>query len=115
MPLCPKDVGRLLADALHTNQGRVRPLAELVFEKTAGNPFFTIQFLLALAEKQLLAFDPGMAAWAWDLPRIRVKGFTDNVADLMAAKLSSLPGATPKALGQLACLGDVAKAVIDSP
>jgi hypothetical protein len=40
----------------------------------------------------------------------RVKGFTDNVADLMAAKLSRLPTATQKALGQLACLGNVAKA-----
>jgi len=109
-PLRPEDVARLLADALHLEPGRVRSLAELVFEKTAGNPFFTIQFLLALAEQQLLAFDPGMAAWAWDLPLIRVKGFTDNVADLMAAKLSGLPGATQKALGQLACLGNVAKA-----
>jgi PAS domain S-box-containing protein len=109
-PLRPEDVARLLADALHTDQGRVRPLAELVFEKTAGNPFFTIQFLLALAEQELLAFDPGMAAWTWELPHIRVKGFTDNLADLMAAKLSRLPRATQKALGQLACLGNVAKA-----
>src|SRR5215468_8274599 len=48
-PLRPDDVARLLADALRTGPGRVRPLADLVFEKTAGNPFFTIQFLLALA------------------------------------------------------------------
>ena len=42
---CLTDVGRLLADALHTEPERVRPLAGLVFEKTGGNPFFTIQFL----------------------------------------------------------------------
>ncbi|MEW9584768.1 AAA family ATPase [Paraburkholderia sp. DGU8] len=106
-PLCPEDVGRLLADSLHTDQGRVRPLAELVFEKTAGNPFFTIQFLLTLAEQGLLVFDPGMAVWTWDLPRIRLKGFTENVADLMAVKLSGLPVATQEALGELACLGNV--------
>ena len=29
-----------------------------VFEKTHGNPFFTIQFLTALAEEKLLGFDP---------------------------------------------------------
>jgi PAS domain S-box-containing protein len=108
-PFRPDDVARLLADALHTDLERVRSLAELVFEKTAGNPFFTIQFLLALAEEALLAFDPGMAAWTWDLPRIRAKGFTDNVADLMAAKLSRQPPATQKALGKLACLGNVAE------
>jgi PAS domain S-box-containing protein len=109
-PLRPDDVTRLLADALHTEPGRVRPLAELVFEKTAGNPFFTIQFLLALAEQALLTFDPGMGAWTWDLPHIHAKSFTDNVAELMAAKLNGLPPATQNALGQLACLGNLAEA-----
>ena len=78
-------------------------------EKTDGNPFFAIQFLTALAEEALLTFDHGAAAWTWDLPRIRAKGFTDNVADLMAAKLSRLPAATREALGQLACLGNFAQ------
>ena len=108
-PLMAADVERLLADALHAEPGRAGPLAGLVFEKTAGNPFFTIQFLSALVEEALLAFDPGIAAWSWNLPRIRAKGFTDNVADLMAAKLSRLPPTTQNALGQLACLGNVAE------
>jgi PAS domain S-box-containing protein len=108
-PFMLDDVERLLADALHTEPERTRPLADLLFEKTAGNPFFTIQFLIALADEALLAFDPGKAAWSWDLQRIRAKDFTDNVADLMAAKLSRLPHATQNALGQLACLGNVAE------
>jgi len=110
-PLLRDDVERLLADALHTDPARVRPLAALVFEKSEGNPFFTIQFLLALKEEALLAFDPGTAAWTWDVQRIRAKGFTDNVADLMAAKLSRLAPSTQKALGHLACLGNAAETV----
>ena len=35
-PLGPWDVARLLADALRQSDGRVRPLADLVFEKTAA-------------------------------------------------------------------------------
>ena len=70
---------------------RARPLAQLVHEKTGGNPFFAIQFLTALAEEGLLVFDPGAAAWTWDLARIRAKGYTDNVVDLMAGKLNRLP------------------------
>src|SRR2546426_1082686 len=108
-PLGLDDVGRLVADALHCDPERALPLAQLVHEKTGGNPFFTIQFLIALVEEALLAFDPVTAAWTWDLPRIRAKGFTDNVADLMAAKLSRLPHGTQKALGPLACLGNVAE------
>jgi PAS domain S-box-containing protein len=108
-PLRPEDVERLIADALHADRERVQPLAELVFDKTAGNPFFTIQFLSALAEETLLTFDPDRAAWVWNLPRISAKGFTDNVADLMATKLSRLPPTTQKVLAQLACLGNVAE------
>ena len=67
------------------------PLADLVYDKTGGNPFFTIQFLTALAEEKLLAFSPGAGRWVWDLKRIRAKGYTDNVADLMVGKLARLP------------------------
>ena len=45
---------------------RARPLAQLVHEKTGGNPFFAIQFLTELAEEGLLAFDPVAQAWRWD-------------------------------------------------
>src|SRR5207248_3052113 len=44
-PLRIDDVGRLVADALHCKPERARPLAQLMHEKTGGNPFFAIQFL----------------------------------------------------------------------
>ena len=78
-------------------------------EKTAGNPFFVIQFLSALAEEGLLAFDHDAGRWSWDLDRIHAKGYTDNVVDLMVGKLTRLPAETQKALQQLACLGNSAE------
>ena len=105
-PLGLGDVGRLIADALHGERDGAKPLARLVHEKTAGNPFFTIQFLTTLAEEGLLAFDHGEARWSWDLERIEAKGFTDNVVELMLGKLGRLPEATQTALRQLACLGN---------
>src|SRR6202035_2403231 len=106
-PLGIDDVGRLVADALHCEADSSHPLAKLVHEKTGGNPFFAIQFLTALAEEGLLAFDPDAAAWIWDLARIRAKGYTDNVVDLMVGKLKRLSNTTQDALKQLACLGNV--------
>ena len=107
-PLAPSDVRRLIADALRAEPEHVRPLAKLVFEKTGGNAFFVNQFIAALAEDGLLAFDSDRRGWKWDIDRIRAKGFTANVADLMAAKMNRLPKATQEALGSLACLGSVA-------
>jgi PAS domain S-box-containing protein len=108
-PLELDDVSRLMADALHCEPGRARPLAELVQEKTGGNPFFAIQFFVALADEGLLCFDHDAARWRWKLDRIHAKGYTDNVVDLMVGRLTRLPVQTQAALQQFACLGNAAE------
>lgn len=108
-PLQGAHVAQLCADTLHTTVHRAASLADLVSEKTAGNPFFAIQFIMELAEEGLLAFDAEAARWQWDVARIRAKGITDNVAHLMQGKLSRLHASTREALGQLACLGNGAE------
>jgi PAS domain S-box-containing protein len=107
-PLGLNDVSRLIADALNCEPECARLLAELVQEKTGGNPFFAIQFFTALADEGLLAFDPVTRAWQWDINRIRAKTYTDNVVDLMAEKLKRFSASTQEVLKQLACLGNVA-------
>jgi len=108
-PLALDDIGRLVADTLRCEQARAQLLAQLVREKTGGSPFFAIQFISALADDGLIAFDPVTAAWTWDLTRIRAKGFTDNVVDFMVGKLNRLPDKTRDALKLLACLGNIAE------
>ena len=108
-PLAIGDVGSLVADSLHCDPDRALPLAQLVHEKTGGNPFFAIQFLTALADEALLVFDAGAGRWTWDLAGIRAKGYSDNVGDLMVKALGRLPAKTLEALEQLACLGNVAE------
>ena len=108
-PLSLKDVNQFVADALRCERVHASSLARLVHKKTAGNPFFAIQFLTALAEEHLLEFDAHKAAWILDPAQIRTRGFTDNVVDLMISKLKQLPIATQEALKKLACLGDNAE------
>jgi PAS domain S-box-containing protein len=107
-PLACDDFKQLIADALRCDPARVAPLAQLVQDKTAGNPFFVIQFLYTLAEEALLHLEHDTACWSWDLNRIRAKGYTDNVVDLLVSKVAQLPVKTQQALRQLACLGNVA-------
>src|SRR4029077_13390360 len=73
------------------------------------NPFFTIQFITALADEGLLSFDNRERRWVWDLSRIHAKGFTDNVVELMVGKLNRLPTETQHALQQFACMGNSAE------
>jgi PAS domain S-box-containing protein len=108
-PLAREDLGRLIGDALHCEPERVVVLAKLIHEKTAGNPFFANQFISALVEEDLLTFDYGEAQWSWDIDRIRAKGYTDNVVDLMVGKLTRLPVETQHVIQLLACIGNNAE------
>ena len=107
-PLSRDDLEQLIADSLRCEPETLAPLAELIHEKTAGNPFFTIQFISELEEEGLLIFDHVDGAMALGPDRIHAKGYTDNVVDLMVGKLNRLPTETQKALKQLACLGNSA-------
>ena len=107
-PLSLTDICDLVGDALRCDRSGAEPLATLICEKTAGNPFFAIQFLTDLVDEQLLEFDTWKGSWKWDLDRIRGKGFTENVVDLMIGKLQRLPAATQEGLKRLACLGSFA-------
>src|SRR5712664_3996082 len=106
------DLAGLITDSLHCEPERATGLAALIHEKTAGNPFFAIQFISALAEEGLVAFDYAAGRWSWDLNRIRAKGYTDNVVDLMVGKLNRLPVETQHALQLLACMGNSAECAL---
>ena len=107
-PLGHQHVGQLIADALRCELEDAAALSELVHAKTAGNPFFVLQFVYALADEGLFAFDHQAQRSFWDPDRIRGKGYADNVVDLMVGKLTRLPEESQKALQQLSCLGNVA-------
>ena len=107
-PLLREDLRRLTADALRCELDDAAPLSELAHAKTAGNPFFALQFLYALADEGLLTFEHDRARWSCDLDRIHAKGYADNVVDLMTGKLARLPDEAQKALQELACLGNLA-------
>ncbi|WP_437850539.1 AAA family ATPase [Sorangium sp. So ce363] len=105
-PLSAAHVGALVAEAVHAPEAHVEPLSQLVYEKTGGNPFFVLQFLIALHEERLITFDTEQRVWRWDIAAIRDKGFTDNVVELMAGKLNRLSVPTRDALKLAACLGN---------
>jgi predicted ATPase/signal transduction histidine kinase len=111
-PLALRDVTALVVDALGCSWGSAEPLAQLVHEKTGGNPFFVIQFFTALAEEELLWFDGANSVWTWDMDRLRGKEYTDNLGGFMAGKLNRLQDRTKEALGQFACLGSAAELAI---
>ena len=111
-PLEREHLDELVAETLRCPPIRAAPLAQLLHEKTGGNPFFAIKFLSALADEDLVAFDPAAGEWRWDLDRIRAQKHTQNVVELMVGRLNQLPAETKTTLQQLACLGNEAKTTL---
>ncbi|MEI8394699.1 MAG: ATP-binding protein [Rhodospirillaceae bacterium] len=105
-PLSIEDVQQLVSDTLSCPPSRAEPLARVVYDKSAGNPFFSNQFLSTLHEERLLELNLATGQWHWNITRIRDMSFTDNVVELMAGKLLRLPKTTRQALIELACLGN---------
>jgi predicted ATPase/serine phosphatase RsbU (regulator of sigma subunit) len=105
-PLQLAEIAQLISDALHQEPKIVKPLAELVYQKTSGNPFFINEFLKTVYEENLLSFDRAGKSWQWDIAQIEALGITDNVVDLMLDKLRKLSKATQQALYLAACIGN---------
>jgi predicted ATPase/serine phosphatase RsbU (regulator of sigma subunit) len=95
----------LLGDTLRLGGPAVRPLAEVLLRKTDGNPFFLQQFLTALAEQQVLKFDAELGRWTWDDARIEAAVASDNVVDLLIARLQRQSEAARQVLTLAACIG----------
>jgi len=105
-PLSFTHLRHLLADTFRSEQTQVDSLARLVYEKTGGNAFFTIQFLRTLHGEHLVGVDNAERGWRWDIDVIRTKGYADNVVDLMVGNLKKLSPETQRLLQTASCIGN---------
>ncbi len=105
-PLRREDLIEFVADTFRCSTDEAAPFAELVHEKTDGNPFFVIQFIKILGSEGVLYFDYQEGRWAYDLDGIRSMGITDNVVDLMVRKIGSLSDSTQNIVKLAACIGN---------
>ncbi|MUG92450.1 AAA family ATPase [Scytonema sp. UIC 10036] len=101
------NVIQFIGDTLNDDIQRTIPLAEIIFKKTNGNPFFITQLLKVMYQELLLVFDFNKQQWQWDIEKIIMTGILDkSVVDLVANRLNILPGITQKLLQLAACIGD---------
>ncbi|MBC1220656.1 AAA family ATPase, partial [Nostoc sp. UCD120] len=99
-------VCQLVSDTLKSNLENSKELAKLIFNKTAGNPFFINQLLKFVHQEKLLLFDFITAQWQWDIQHIQMLGITDNVVELMIGKIQKLKDSTQNILKIAACIGN---------
>ncbi|MCP4351243.1 MAG: AAA family ATPase [Desulfobacterales bacterium] len=105
-PLNPEHITQLVADTLGRDEQTAAPLADTLFRKTRGNPFFMTQFLTTLYQEKLLFFNPEQRRWEWDQEKIKNQDITDNVVDLLIQRLERMPRETQEIMHTAACIGN---------
>ncbi|MBX9253772.1 AAA family ATPase [Desmonostoc muscorum CCALA 125] len=104
-PLSQSQIDCLVADTLSCSTVLAQPLAELVYQKTKGNPFFATQFLRALHQEGYIAYDLQVGHWQCDMVSVKLLSLTDDVVQFMARQLQKLPEVTQEILKLAACVG----------
>ena len=102
-PLSLDRIAVLINDTL--NQISTPNLAQLILQKTGGNPFFVNEFLQELYSEELLKFNRKFRCWQYDIAEIAARDFTENVVELIIGKLQQLPTSSQEILSFAACLG----------
>ncbi|WP_438025880.1 AAA family ATPase [Sorangium sp. So ce233] len=105
-PLAREHVNELVSDSLGTPREDCRPLSDIIFAKTDGNPFFTIQYLESLCREGHLRFSSETGAWRWSVADIESMDVADNVVDLMVRRIQGLTRPTQQVLELAACIGN---------
>ncbi|EGK83759.1 multi-sensor signal transduction multi-kinase [Microcoleus vaginatus FGP-2] len=135
-PLDISSVNQFVADTLNCAPEKSLSLAELLFQKTGGNPFFLTQLIKFLNSKSLIQFkfspsanlvelaEPNLSdlaqpiserivkkcqipgEWQWDIEQIQEMAITDNVVELMINNIQKLSHNTQELLKLAACIGN---------
>jgi predicted ATPase/class 3 adenylate cyclase len=105
LQLSVDQVGELLGDSFNCPGKDAASLAELIVQKTDGNPLFVSQLLSVLHNERLIDFNYAKNRWEWDLRRIATQGVTEDVLALMSRKLLTIPPLAQEALKAAACMG----------
>ncbi|MCT7966814.1 AAA family ATPase [Laspinema sp. D1] len=101
-----ENIQELLSDTLSLGGDRIAPLAQFIYTKTDGNPFFSIQLLQSLAQDNLLTFDFEQGEWQWEINRLQGTEITDDVIELTLTQIQKLPEPTQALLNLAACIGN---------
>ncbi|MBD2313325.1 diguanylate cyclase [Desertifilum sp. FACHB-1129] len=99
-------LNQLIADTLSCSLETALPLTQLVYQKTHGNPFFSIQFLKVLHREGFITFDRDRGSWQCNVTQIKAKVLTDNIVEFLGLRLQKLSAATQEVLKIAACVGN---------
>jgi predicted ATPase/two-component sensor histidine kinase len=106
-PLAIKEINSLLVDTLDCDPKASLSLADLLLQRTRGNPFLLNLLLQSFYREQLLTFNFASLSWQWSLAQIRTTSIANhNILELVCSNLNQLPDTCLQILKLAACIGN---------
>lgn len=105
-PLDTTYINQIISDSFRCTNAEAELLGNICLAKTDGNPFFLIQFLNSLVDQGLIEFDTETLKWEWDAALIEKADITNNVVELMTARIQRLPERTKRIIKLASCIGN---------
>jgi signal transduction histidine kinase len=93
----------MIAEMLYVDRSAAAGLAEVIEPHTRGNPYETVELLIALRADGLLTVTG--AGWRWDEAAVAAHLGRSEVAGLLAARAAALPEESRQLAEAMACLG----------
>ncbi|GIW21862.1 MAG: serine/threonine protein kinase [Candidatus Sericytochromatia bacterium] len=95
----------ILSDIFSLPIEKVSNLANVLINKTGGNPFFIQHFINSLSENQIIKFDKNNQ-WTWDIDKINELEGTENLISIVMNRIHSLNKETFEILKTAAFIGN---------
>ena len=106
LPLQQQSISRLIAETFHCGSEAALPLAEMIEDRSGGNPLFIQELIRSLYDEQLIYFDQHEGEWNWSLPEISKKDIAENVFALMTGRMQNLSETARHNLQLASCMGN---------
>jgi predicted ATPase/signal transduction histidine kinase len=103
-PFSLGELNSLISQTINHDDSTTCFLTQMVFAKTQGNPFLSVNFFQSLYDQETISFNFETLTWEYDINRIKELCITDDVLDVMARELYLLGSPFRKILKLAACL-----------
>lgn len=85
---------------------KIHELATIIYQKTNGNAFYTIQLLKGLHKKGSIYINKNTGIWEWNIEEIKNSESSLNVIEYMTSKLGSLSKEAFHVVTHASCFGN---------
>jgi predicted ATPase len=100
-----KSVNDLVSETLHIIPRITRPLSDVLYQKSRGNPLFLRQLVGSMNGQGLIYVNLNQRRWAWDLKKIEQEPISPSVLSLLIKEMQQLDTSLQLGLGVASCFG----------